>query len=259
MAAALTSGIVASEIATVHAERSKNIRRRKDPITGVSEFPNIHEKPVGAAQAPARPNEDLKKLVNKLPGPSNGALTKALVDAARGGAHFSAMRAALLSENNTSIAPLPSIRLAEDFEHLRDLGDAFLDKFGQRPKTFLANMGRASEFTARASFAKNFFEAGGIEAVYGEGGSDVAAIVHDFKSSGASFVAICSSDAVYVEHAALAAKALKKAGAAIVYLAGRPGDLEASLKDAGVGGFIFIGCDAHAILTSAHDLLKAGQ
>ena len=259
MASALASGSIASEIAAVHAERSKNIRRRKDPITGVSEFPNIHEKPVEAAQVLARPIENSKKLANTLPEPSNGALTKALVDAARDGASFSAMHEDLLSENNTSIAPLPITRLSEDFEHLRDLSDAFLDKFDQRPKVFLANMGRVSEFTARASFAKNLFEAGGIEAVPGAGGIDIAAIVQDFKNSGARFVAICSSDAVYAEHSVLVANALAEAGAASIYLAGRPGDLEKSLKEAGVGGFIFIGCDAHAILTSAYDLLKAGQ
>ena len=34
-----------------------------------------------------------------------------------------------------------------------------------RPKVFLANLGKLSEFTARATFAKNFYEAGGIEAL----------------------------------------------------------------------------------------------
>ena len=36
---------------------------------------------------------------------------------------------------------------------------------GARPKIFLANLGTIADFTARATFAKNFFEAGGIEAV----------------------------------------------------------------------------------------------
>ena len=40
-----------------------------------------------------------------------------------------------------------------------------LAKTGARPKIFLANLGTLAEFTARATFAKNFFEAGGIEAV----------------------------------------------------------------------------------------------
>ena len=41
---------------------------------------------------------------------------------------------------------------------------ACLPKTGTRPKVFLANLGKSRDFTARATFAKNFFEAGGIEA-----------------------------------------------------------------------------------------------
>ena len=61
--------------------------------------------------------------------------------------------------------PLPRIRLAEPFEALRDASDRMLAKTGARPKVFLANLGKLSDFTARATFAKNFYEAGGIEAL----------------------------------------------------------------------------------------------
>ena len=68
-----------------------------------------------------------------------------------------------------AIAPLPSIRTAEPFERLRDVSDAYLAKTGERPQVFLANLGPIAAFTARARFAKNFFEAGGIEAVMNDG------------------------------------------------------------------------------------------
>ena len=57
------------------------------------------------------------------------------------------------------------MRLAEPFEQLRDASDRMLAQTGARPKIFLANLGMPADFTARASFAKNFFEAGGIAAV----------------------------------------------------------------------------------------------
>ena len=63
-----------------------------------------------------------------------------------------------------TFAALPRIRLAEPFEKLRDASDRALAKTGARPKIFLANLGTPAEFNARATFAKNFFEAGGIEA-----------------------------------------------------------------------------------------------
>src|SRR5207249_11624870 len=64
---------------------------------------------------------------------------------------------------------LPPIRLAEPFEALRDKSDAALKARGARPKVFLANLGTPADFTARATFAKSWFETGGIEAIDGEG------------------------------------------------------------------------------------------
>ena len=261
MAEALISGVVAEKIAVVCKERAKNIARRKVPITGVSEFPNIHETPVTAAPAPAA-NTAHKPFgtVAKLPTPSDGSLTTSLVEAARGGANIAAMRAALQSKTHAVITPLPNLRLAKDFERLRDAGDAFKEEFGERPKIFLANIGRVATFTARAAFTKNFFEVGGFVAVAGRGGKDAAIIAQDFKGSGASFAVLCSSDAVYTEHAAPVAAALKACDAAAgVYLAGQPTGQEAALEAAGVDDFIFIGCDAHAILADAYKRLKAGR
>ncbi len=75
-----------------------------------------------------------------------------------------------------------------------------------------------------------------------------------FKSSGAKLACLCSSDKVYAVEAADAAKALTTAGAT-VHLAGRPGDLEAPLKEAGGKTFVFLGCDVVSTLQAAHDIL----
>ena len=204
MEKALASGLVAEKIAAVQAERAKNIAKRKDPITGVSEFPNISE-PDAAAPAEA-----------------------------------------------ASTSGLAPIHLAGGFEHLRDISDAFKTRTGRRPRVFLANLGAIADFTARAGFAKNFFEAGGVAAVPGAGGVNPADMQRDLTQSGASFAVICGTDATYVEHALGIAKALKAAGAVLVYLAGRPGDQEAALRAAGVDEFIFVGSDVIATLSKAY-------
>ena len=95
-----------------------------------------------------------------------------------------------------------------------------LAKTGARPKIFLANLGTLAEFTARAMFAKNFFEAGGIEAVGNDGFEDQAAMVAAFKASGAKLACLCSSDEVYAEQAADAAQALGRGRRD--HLSGRP-------------------------------------
>jgi methylmalonyl-CoA mutase len=215
--ASLEQGLIQREVAAVRAERQKAIARRKDALTGSSEYPNLFEKRAAVLDvAPvALPKE---------------------------------------SEVKVTIEPLPSIRLAEPFEKLRDVADRVLAKTGARPKIFLATLGRLPDFTARAMFAKNFYEVGGIEAQSNDGFKDQANMVAAFKKSGAKLVCLCSSDAIYAEQAAEAAKALTAAGAT-VHLAGRPGELEAAMKDAGVKIFIFAGCDMVSTLQAAHDIL----
>src|SRR6185436_19453452 len=115
--------------------------------------------------------------------------------------------------------------------------------------------GTEAEFTARAMFAKNFFEAGGIEAVGGET-VETPSLAAAFKASGAALACLCSSDKVYEKQAVAAAEALKAAGARHIYLAGRPRDQEAALKAAGVQSFIYEGCDALATLRSVYDIIR---
>ena len=198
-------------------KRQANAARRKDAITGTSDYPNLHEE------------------------------TARVLDVAR---------VALPKETGAiaSIEPLPSIRLAEPFEALRDASDRFLAKAGARPKVFLANLGTPSDFTARATFAKNFYEAGGIEAVSNDGFPDLRAWSPRSRPPAPSSPASRSSDKVYEAQAADAAKALTAAGA-IVHLAGRPGENEDKWRQAGVKTFIFTGCDALSTLREAHDIL----
>lgn len=250
MAKALMDGFITAKIAGVQGERAKNLARRKDALTGVSEFPNVHEAPVKTAKAPAAKTAAAAAALS-LPAAGGGKLAEALVSAAVT-APASAYVAAFKGGSGASITPLPNVRLAQDFETLRDAADAFKDNYGQRPKLFLADIGTIAEFTARATFAKNFYEAGGFETVAGAGGYDATTIAKDFKSSGASLAVICSTDAVYAAQGADVAKALKDAGAVVVHVAGRGGELEASLKAAGVDDFIFMGGDVLGVLKALH-------
>jgi methylmalonyl-CoA mutase len=214
---ALERGLIQKNVAAVRAEREKAAARRKDAITGTSDYPDLNEK--------------LPAVLNVAPlAPPKEASAKPTAE------------------------PLPSIRLAEPFEKLRAASDRALAKTGARPKVFLATLGKLAEFTARAMFAKNFYEAGGIEAAGNEGFKDQAAMVRAFKASGAKLACLCSSDAVYALQAIPAAKALTAAGA-VVHLAGRPGQHEADWQQAGVKRFIYVGCDALSTLQAAHDIL----
>ena len=65
---ALDSGLLAARVAAVRAAREKAVATRRTPITGVSEFPDLAEKPVERAPRPAAPNGGLPRL------PARGAV-----------------------------------------------------------------------------------------------------------------------------------------------------------------------------------------
>jgi methylmalonyl-CoA mutase len=214
---ALGNNIIQPKVAATRKARQAAIAKRRDVLTGASEFPNLHEARAGVLK------------VKPIPGKPYG-------------------------RDKIKFPPLEAIRLAAPFEALRDKSDHLLARKGARPKVFLANLGTPADFTARATFAKSLFETGGIEAIDSDGFTDPAALAAAFTASGAALACLCSSDRLYATHGAAAATALQGAGATHIYLAGRPGDVEAGLRDAGVKDFIFAGGDALAMLTKAYAL-----
>jgi methylmalonyl-CoA mutase len=216
---ALANGHIQKGLARERDARAKAIATRREPITGTSEFPNLSEASVSVLAPPpaAAPSSDT----------SGDAIT---------------------------VESLPSTRLAEPFEALRASAD-IAEAAGERPKAFLATLGPIAGFTARSGFARNLFEAGGIAAPSGDGfakagATDLDALVAAFRSSGAKLACLCGSDDSYAAEAIPAAKVLTAAGAT-VWLAGRPGEQEAALREAGVTNFVFAGGDAIAVLQDA--------
>jgi methylmalonyl-CoA mutase len=217
--AALEQNLIQRKVAATRAMREQNIARRKDVLTGATKFPHLHE--AGVAVIDAKPIE--------------------LVP---------------YGEAKFTFDPLAPMRLAVPFERLRDRSDQILKERGKRPCVFLANLGTPADFTTRATFAKSFFEAGGIEAIDSEGFANPAALAAAYKASGAELACLCSSDKVYAALAAGAAKALQGVGTRYIYLAGRPGEREAAFRAAGVNDFVFAGGDAPATLQEAYRLAE---
>ncbi|MBB4041455.1 methylmalonyl-CoA mutase [Microvirga flocculans] len=252
----LQAGQLQARIATVRAQRDKAVATRKEPITGTSEFPNLGEAavavlmPMPAAQENSTQQNPAPSPAPALAAPAETAFS-ALVARAGEGAGLAHLAGTAAGAAPVAVAPLPSTRTAEPFERLRDRSDAILARTGERPKVFLANLGPVAAFTARATFAKNLFEAGGLEAIMTDGFSGMDQLAAAWRGSKARLACLCSSDEIYASHAVEAAQALRAAGCDAVYLAGRPGELEAALAAAGVSAFVFAGCDTLQVLTQA--------
>ncbi|MGH6830526.1 MAG: methylmalonyl-CoA mutase, partial [Methylocella sp.] len=146
-------------------------------------------------------------------------------------------------------AALPSRRDAEPYEILRTASEEQFRKTGERPKIFLANLGRPQNFAAASAYAANFFAAAGIEAVSNEGFETPQEAAEAFRAFGGKIACICAPGAATTQALSDAARTLLGAGAARIYLAGRePGEAETALREAGVAEFICAGGDALAIL-----------
>jgi methylmalonyl-CoA mutase len=213
---ALERGLFQAKVETVRRERERRIAFRMDRLIGTSDFPDLAEKPVNV----------IMPSVSASPPPERP---------------------------KTALPALAPMRLAEPFERLRDLSDARLAKEGARPGVFLANLGHPADFSARASYAKSFFEAGGIEAIGNDGFADAASLVAAFKATGARLACLCAGDATYAAQGPDVARALRAAGASRVFLAGQPNGREAALRQAGVTDFVHDGCNALAILEDAQN------
>jgi methylmalonyl-CoA mutase len=221
MAAALTSGRIQDVIAKVAETRRKQLASGRLEMTGVSAFPKLGDDGVKVTPWPE-------------------------AQASAGGA---AVR----------VKPLAVSRVAEPFEAFRNAADAHAARTGKPATIFLACVGDLATYGVRATWIANFLAAGGIASAQSEPLDTADAAASAFKTSGATIACICAADAAYEDRGVAIATGLKSAGAARVYLAGRPKDLEAALTAAGVDGFIYSGGDALATLDGLHAALEIAE
>jgi len=238
----LVAGKIQDRIAAVRNKRSADIATRRSAITGTSEFPLLTEAPVKVLDVKPESEPPATALRE---GDSELTFSELIATFGEQAARIEEVQK--VSEATTAPA-LPSIRLSEPFEVLRDASDATLAATGQRPQVFLAALGHLAEHTQRTAWIRNLLAAGGIETpAPGDylTAEDAAAA---FAASGLKVACLTGSDARYAELAAATAQALKARGAVKVYVAGRAGELASALEAAGTDGFIFAGQDVLALL-----------
>jgi len=264
MQTALESGEISSRLERSASAQRQAVARRKEQITGVSEFANLNEGRIVKSEPDlsairgeivritreACSARDAKGVASALEalrvGSGKGAAgerTQRAVEAAKAGATLGELSSALGKGEPSRIARLVPMRAAEGFEELRDACEGVLVRTGRRPSVFLANLGPIPAHKARANFAQNFFEAGGIGVISNDGFSRVEDAVEAFERSGALAAVLCGSDESYAQWVPSLAPQLVQAGATRLYLAGRPGEREEQDRAAGIEEFIFLGCD----------------
>jgi methylmalonyl-CoA mutase len=227
VAAALRNGSIQRRIGEAAERRRTEIARRRMPLTGISSYPNLEEEPLSRA---ATDRQALRRAA------AEGALAKAVREHASG-------------RSGTSVEPLAPWREAEPFEDLRDRADRLREARGEEPAVFVAAVGGLARVKPRIDFTANLLAAGGLRAVVRDTCFDGAAgALRAFGQSNEVLAAIVAEDDDYPELVAELAPGLYERGARAVLLAGRPGDREAAFREAGVDEFVYLGCDARAVL-----------
>lgn len=259
IARALGSGTLVDRVRDVAAKRRAHIANRKTPIVGVSEFPNLDEAPVRRETVTAEQIHgvlehslqalDLEKHRNQLlalarkvndPQREPGTLTEACLEAMEAGADmYSVATVVQHGQPDFHVEPLHQWRQSDAWERLRDRSD----RHATRPAAFLANLGAIPAHKARSTWAQNLLAAAGVSAVANDGFEGPEAVAVGWKASAASLAIICGSDEDYATLLAPTVASLKAAGCPVVLVAGRPGDREAALREAGVSDFVFVGAD----------------
>jgi len=216
--AALMAGRLAGDIAAAQTARAADVAKRRLGLIGVSEFANLLEAGVAIDQ------------------PDAAAFAKAMPDLG--------LPDLGLPGGGDICVRLAPVRDAEPFEALR----ARAAVLTPRPRAALLPLGDPATANARLSFSRNLLTAGGVEA-------EIVTLV-DYTPTDSPLVILCGTDAAYGAEAPDAVRRLRAAGARKVWLAGRLGDREQGLRDAGVDDFIFMGSDIVAMLDNALTVLE---
>ncbi|MBK7499771.1 MAG: acyl-CoA mutase large subunit family protein [Ignavibacteriales bacterium] len=273
MLKAIKSGFVQDEIAKVAETKKKDFAKRKSVLVGTNMYANpkeemleiknkdlnaVYKKRVEYIQK-YRVNGDNKKhnsildKLQKIADTKSYELIDSAVDAFLEGASLGEVSKSIRAsgEKGFSVNPLIQFRLSEMFEELRIASENFKKKTGSKPKVFLATMGPLKQFKGRADFSRAFFEVGGFEIIYPNGFATTDEALKSAIDSKAQAVVICSTDDTYPELVPAIVKGIKeKSKDVAVILAGYPKDQIEEHKKSGVDDFIYLGADAHLVLST---------
>ncbi len=214
LAAALANGRLQSDVARTAVAKAAAVALGSVPLTGISAFPRLGDDGVVVKPWPS----PIREPANDVEG--------------------------------VTVTALRSHHPSGPFEMLRDKADALALSSGNVPSVFLACLGPLSGHAARATWMSNFLAAGGISSIQSPPLLQSSDAGQAFVASGGRIVCLCAADATYAEIGDATISLLKTAGAAKIFVAGRPKAAEASLKEAGADAFIYSGCNMVETLTA---------
>lgn len=234
--AALASGSPQQAVAATARQRLERVHTRKQALIGTNQYADPQEQPLAAVAAAAPATELAPVAAHDL------ASARAAFAA---GASWPSLAAALASQTGgqNQVEALAPLRLAAGFEALRAEARA------RDYRVKLLPLGPAKDHRARVDFSRALFELAGMRVETAEPANPADSAQVTALAEGADAIVLCSADAVYETALAALAPALKAAYPELpLILAGRPKGKDEAYAAAGIDHFIWLGCDAHALL-----------
>ncbi|MBA3797761.1 MAG: methylmalonyl-CoA mutase, partial [Geodermatophilaceae bacterium] len=227
LASAMSAGLIGDRIASVWAARRDRLAHRTEPITGVSEFPNLTE------TLPARE-----------PYPDGGHRSqRAALPVVRAAGDFEDLR-----------ARVDAVAASQDSKPAVFLATLGPIAASTARASFAANLFQAAGLQTPSN---------GSDGGDDDGGDD-AALAAAFSAAGTPVVCLCGTDDMYAQRAGDLTAALRAAGARQIWLTGAvvPGGFDVNRQETSeserldrVDGRVFAGCDALAVLGAVLDEL----
>jgi methylmalonyl-CoA mutase len=220
---ALRSGTLQQQIAQTRQERRDAIDEREHVLVGTTHYPALGERRRDDLDRPEGSPSSNGTAVAPLPSPALDGIRTALRD----GTPFPAITSALQNDESP-IAPLPRIRVAEEIESIRLRTEAYAETHDGPPQVLLAPLGPPAARSARATFARNFLGVAGFAIEEPLKFESVDAVADAAVEQNADVVVLCSSNAEYPKLAPSLAAALADRGHdALLGIAGAPDDIDA--------------------------------
>ena len=260
--AAVEHGTVQAKVRASADARHEAIAKRKEPIVGVSEFPNaitvllvvaVNLDEAAVVRRDVRDRKSATSLADiaassrrmraSAPPPAFGkssAFPELVALAARGATVAEIGRALTRRGEGPAVERIRPLRDAAPRERPRDRVDGLAPGRGRAPTVTLVTLGPAKEHRVRAGYAANAFAAAGFRTVVRE----AEHLTGPLEGS----ACLCTSDALLVADGAGVARQLREAGALPLVVAGKVPAIEEALAAAGVTLTLFAGCDLVALL-----------
>ena len=279
---ALQSGMVQEKVAAAADARRERLARGQDAMVGTTRYANPQEPPhqprrfdaaalqkkraaAMTQQRTAAAHEDhlivLKRLENIISCEAE-ELFENMVEAGAQGATLGELTGILRHDADTQhqVEPIPLRRDAQPFEDLRERVAAVQQARPEKARVFCACLGDFARYMPRVDFVRRFFQAGGFEVVADEFFPDPDAAAEAAGRSQAATVILVGLDASYEEMAvAVTRKLLALSGKPRILLAGKPGDLEDALREAGVSDFIHVRSNLLKVLSGLVGSQEVGE